>query len=112
MIDTAWVEERITPRPSWREEFEDTKVVIRIRKSRRNRKHNGEMEKDKRTNNDLQNTTQKTKDRATGTPLRSGVKLGAPEGYQFPLHLWHLSCYSSYNPGGVFTSVESPNLGV
>jgi hypothetical protein len=26
--------------------------------------------------------------------------------------LWHLSCYSSYNPGGVFTSVESPNLGV
>jgi hypothetical protein len=86
MIDTAWVEERITRRPSWREEFEDTKVVIRIRKSRRNRKHNGEMEKDKRTNNDLQNTTQKTKDRATGTPLRSGVKLGAPEGYQFPLH--------------------------
>jgi len=27
------------------------------------------MKKDKRTNNDLQNTTQKTNDRATRTPL-------------------------------------------
>jgi len=28
------------------------------------------MKKDNRTNNDLQNTTQKTKDRATWTPLK------------------------------------------
>jgi hypothetical protein len=28
--------------------------------------------KDKRTNNDLQNTTHKTKDRATRTPLKTG----------------------------------------
>jgi len=34
----------------------------------------------KRTNNDLQNITQKTKDRATRTPLRLGVNTGAPEG--------------------------------
>jgi hypothetical protein len=34
--------------------FEDTKGVIRIRKSK-DRQHNGEMKKDKRTNNDLQN---------------------------------------------------------
>ena len=37
------------------EEFEDTKGVIRIRKSKKNRQHNGQKKKDKRTNNDLQN---------------------------------------------------------
>jgi hypothetical protein len=30
---------------------------------------------DKRTNNDLQNTTQKTKNRATRTPLKTGGEL-------------------------------------
>jgi hypothetical protein len=38
-----------------REEFEDTKVAIRIRISKKNRKHNGQRKKDKRTKNDLQN---------------------------------------------------------
>ena len=37
------------------EEFENTKGVIRIRKSKKNRQHNGEKKKDKRTNNDIQN---------------------------------------------------------
>jgi len=36
--------------------------------------------KDKRANNYLQNTTQKTEDRATRTPLYRGVNSGAPEG--------------------------------
>ena len=36
------------------EAFEDTKGVIRIRKSKKDRKHNGQKKKDKRTNNDLQ----------------------------------------------------------
>jgi len=36
-------------------EFEDTKEVIRIRKSKKDRQHNGQKKKDKRTNNDLQN---------------------------------------------------------
>ena len=43
---------------SWnviQEEFEDTKEVIRIRKSKKNRQHNGQKKKDKGTNNDLQN---------------------------------------------------------
>ena len=40
------------------EEFEETKGVIRIHKSK-DRKHNGQKKKDKRTNNDLQNTMQK-----------------------------------------------------
>ena len=36
--------------------------------------------KEKRTNNDLQNTTQKTKDRATRITLKPGVTSGVPEG--------------------------------
>jgi hypothetical protein len=39
------------------EEFEDTKVelVMHIRKLKKDRQHNGQKKKDKRTNNDLQN---------------------------------------------------------
>ena len=36
-------------------EFEDTKGVIRILISKKNRRHNGQKKKYKRTNNDLQN---------------------------------------------------------
>ena len=43
------------------EEFEDTKRVIRICNSKKDKEHNGEKKKDKTTNNDLQNTTQKMK---------------------------------------------------
>ena len=38
------------------------------------------MTKRKRTNNDLQNITHKTKDKVTRTPLNLGVNSGAPEG--------------------------------
>ena len=38
------------------EEFEDTKGIIIIRKSKKDRQHNG-RKKDKRTNSDLQNIT-------------------------------------------------------
>jgi hypothetical protein len=37
------------------EEFEDTKGVIRICISKKNRQPNGQKKKEKRTNNDLQN---------------------------------------------------------
>ena len=37
------------------EEFEDTKGAIIFRKSKKNRQHNGQQNKYKRTNNDLQN---------------------------------------------------------
>ena len=43
------------------EEFEDTKGVIRIRKSKKNRQHNGQKKKDKGTDNDLQNINIKLK---------------------------------------------------
>ena len=44
------------------EEFEDTKVVIRICKSKKDRQHNGLTKKYKRINNDLQNITHKTEE--------------------------------------------------
>ena len=45
------------------------------------------MVKRKRTKNDLQNTTQKTKDQAKRTHLKPRVNLGAPEGLAVPVPL-------------------------
>jgi hypothetical protein len=79
------------------EEFEENKGVIKICRPKKDRQHNDQKtegqttqwSKDRRTdntmikkgeirtNNDLQNTTQKTKDRATRTPLKLGVNSGA-----------------------------------
>jgi len=42
------------------EELEDTKGVIKIRKSKKDKQHNVQKKKDKRTNNDVQNITHKT----------------------------------------------------
>jgi len=42
--------------------LEDTKEVIRSRKSRKDRQYDGQKKKDRETNNDIQNTTQKAKD--------------------------------------------------
>jgi len=39
----------------YKEKFEDTKELIRIRKSKKNSQHNDQIKKYKRTNNDLQN---------------------------------------------------------
>ena len=58
---------------STQEKFKDTTVTIRICKSKKYRQHNGQTKKDKRTNNDLQNMKQKTKDRVTRTPLKNRV---------------------------------------
>ena len=52
--------------------FEDTKMVVRSHKQRTDRQHNGQMKNDKRTNNDLQNITLKTKDPAKRTTLKPG----------------------------------------
>jgi hypothetical protein len=42
-------------------EFEDTKGVTRIHKSKKDIQHNGQKKKDERKNNDLQNITHETK---------------------------------------------------
>ena len=52
------------------EEFKNTNGVIRTHKSK-DRQHNDQQKKEQRTNNDLQNTTNKSKDRVTRTPLRT-----------------------------------------
>ena len=42
-----------------KKEFEDIKGAIRIRISKKNRQHNGQNKKDKRTNNDQQEVHRK-----------------------------------------------------
>ena len=48
-----------------KEEFKDTKGVIRIRISKKNRQHNGQKKKYKRTNNDLQNIHRQCQNQTT-----------------------------------------------
>ena len=55
-----------------KEEFEDTKGVIRIRKSKKDRQHNGQEEKDKERSTKY---THKTKDRVTRIPPKTGSEL-------------------------------------
>jgi len=57
------------------EEFEDTKEVIRICKTKKNRQYNGQKKKDKGTNNDQQNITHTTRVRVTWTTLKTGDEL-------------------------------------
>ena len=59
---------------SVKEELEDTKGVIRICVSKKNRQHNGQKKINKRTNNDYKHTY-KIKDRVTRTPLKTGGEL-------------------------------------
>jgi hypothetical protein len=55
------------------EEFEDTKGAIRIRMSKKNRKHNGQKKKAQKDKQRSTKHTYKAKDRVTRTPLkRSG----------------------------------------
>ena len=53
------------------EEFEDTRGVIRSRKSKKNRQRNGQKDKQRSTKH-----THKTKDRVTRTSLNTGGELG------------------------------------
>ena len=61
------------------EKFEDTKGVIRSRKSK-DRQCNCQTKKDKRTNTDLQNITE----RNTNPTKKTGVNPGAPERLAVP----------------------------
>jgi hypothetical protein len=62
------------------EEFEDTKGAIRIRISQKNRQHNDQNEKVQKDKQRSTKHTYKTKDRATRTPLKTGLNSGVPEG--------------------------------
>lgn len=69
-----YMEEHIVYLPWSEEQFEDTKGVTRNRKSKE-RQHKGQRRRDQESNNDLQSTTQTTKDWATRIPLTSGGEL-------------------------------------
>ena len=63
------------------EEFADSKGATRIHKSKKNRQHNGQKNKDKRTNKDLQNIHIKLKIEYTNPiKTRPEVNSGAQEG--------------------------------
>jgi hypothetical protein len=62
------------------EEFEDTKGVIRIHISKKNRQHNDQKEKYKRTNSDLQNIHTELTIEQHENHLKPGVGSGAQEG--------------------------------
>ena len=55
------------------ENFEDTIGVIRSRKSKMDRQYNSKEKTDKKTNNDLHNTTQKTRDWVKRIPINLEV---------------------------------------
>jgi hypothetical protein len=57
---------------TWQEEFEDTKGVIGIRISKKNRQHNSQKKKDKQRST---KHTHKSKDRVTRTPLKTEGEL-------------------------------------
>jgi hypothetical protein len=70
-----------------------TKGVTRSQNSKRTQ-YNGRQKKNN-TNNDLINTTQKTKIEQHEPHKNNGsVYSGSPEGRQFLLHYLHTSCYS------------------
>jgi len=59
------------------EEFEDTKGVITIRISKKNRQHNDQKEKVQKDKQRSTKHTHKTKDWVTRTPLNTGGELGS-----------------------------------
>jgi hypothetical protein len=59
----------------YQKKLEDTKGLIRSRKSKKVKQYNGQR---KRINSDVQNTAQKTK--ATRTPQKQGFNSDASEG--------------------------------
>ena len=62
------------------EEFEYTKGVFIIRKSKKNRQHNGQKKKVQKDKQRPTKHTYKTKDRVTRTPLKTRVNSCAAEG--------------------------------
>ena len=61
-------------------EFEETKGLIKISKSKKDRQHNGQKKKKQKHKQRSTKHTYKTKDYVMRTTLKSGVNSGAPEG--------------------------------
>jgi hypothetical protein len=71
----------------FKEEFEDTKGVIRIRISKKNRQHNGQKKKYKRTNSELQKIHIRLNMEHHQPYWKPGMNLGSPEGEAAPAPL-------------------------
>ena len=63
---------------------DDIKWVIRSHKWKDRYYSDKKYEKEKRTNNDIQNTTQKSKRSSNTNLTKTGVTSGAPEGFAMP----------------------------
>ena len=72
MVSLSCGGNRRKPSTLLQEEFEDTKGIIRIRKSKKNRQHNSQKKKDKQR---FIKQTHQTKDRVARTPLKIGGEL-------------------------------------
>jgi hypothetical protein len=78
-----------------KERRKDTKREIRIHESK-DMRYIYQKKYDKMAINDLQNTTQKTKDREFRIPLKD---IQVPrKSRQILLHVWYLPCYTYYKP--------------
>ena len=71
---------------SEKEEFDDTKGVIRISISKKNRQHNGQMKKYKRTSNDLQNILKNSRSSNANPTKTRGLTQVLRKGRQVLLH--------------------------
>ena len=91
--------EKHWPKEQGQEKCEDFKWIIRSRKSK-DRKYNRQRKKNNLLSNDLylQNTTKKTKDLSSQIHAKTGAKPTLWACKQFLLHMWHLLWYSSYKP--------------
>jgi hypothetical protein len=85
------------------------KGVIRIRKSKKDRQHNGQKKKDKRTNNDLQSITHNTKDQVTLIQLKTGGELGCFGRVNSPIFTAFFSFYDLRTSWIAFLFVEKPD---
>jgi len=72
--------------------FEDTKGKIRSCKSKKDRQYNDQNKRNKRTNNDVRNTTQKTKDRETRTSLKPWANTWLIRAKLCRNNIWNVLC--------------------
>jgi hypothetical protein len=80
------------------EEFADTKGVIKICKSMKNRQHNGQKKKNKRTNNDLVNQFFKAISTDAIGFLTGAIRfIGADDSDSIPMRV--LACHQGSDPG-------------
>jgi hypothetical protein len=80
------------------EEFEDNKRVIKIRQSMKNRQHNGQKKKNKRTNNDLVNQFFKAISTDAIGFLTGAIRfIGADDSDSIPMRV--LACHQGSDPG-------------